>query len=913
MPYETTLIGLLKVRDEELHGRLLHIGEIAKPLLSYAQGKFPYYTPHDFFHSETVQENLDWIIPDTIKESMNSYEIFFLLVAAWMHDWGMLGTSEEDPDMIRKNHHIRTESNFEKLYDKLGLTEHEALIAGRISKGHRKVDLYSDEYREMTFRQGVCVRTRFLAALLRLADETDITHSRTPEIIYYTINPSDNSEEEFKKHLSITGIGQLDEKHKIYISAIARDRMGAEAIRKLVTKIQNELNTIKSILSQNGVVIDTIDLMMEARGFIDKPIGFEINRNKIVNLLIGKHLYARSDVAIRELIQNALDSCYTKFLTEVEYLPKILIEKDETSLTITDNGIGMSFYEAKHFLSNIGDTFYQSKDLQAILKNKSYDPISNFGIGILSAFLIADRLVIDTKKDGQEGCLFTITALGQQWKYEKGCMENSGTKIKLLLNPTGKTIDLEKSLNEYFIALDIPLWVRVNGHEPYQFTNSWSTKEITKRFLVDKYTGDHIEGKLIIEVNTPDFSAILVKFNDYFIKQVVIFNRGIFVNRYPERALNGGYGVFINLKKNIVDFHVSRENIIQNSKWYALLHNVYNTILDRIRTTICDNNSDAFVMYLSNMIDYRFSLNLSPVEELLEKEPFLHSFYKCALYPVVSEKGTEYSSLSDLLGANDNVFFKCASARYTDDAKLFQESLNSKVVLMPYHLPTISDIKGNAKEYTGFIKYLCIQHGKKYRERDLRMVLLENAVQDINEYKSICPSNVRFATFGKLKPLIVVLEFPLVSEEYKYLGSAYWGNQLLFWELINPERKDEYRRVFETFKKLECIKLVKEHVVLLDSSDPFINMILKNEGKFTTEQTKLILRYFKYLSFLPWILCNLESCQIFIEVLDRMEEEIASLISIDRPPCLFNRMKPNSSIYIKYFDRYGLNYRMVDA
>ena len=84
------------------------------------------------------------------------------------------------------------------------------------------------------------IRHRFLAALLRIADECDITHNRTHEIIYYSIDPKEQSETEFKKHLSISGIGQLEEKHKIYISAIDRDPKGARALREVPQKIQSE-------------------------------------------------------------------------------------------------------------------------------------------------------------------------------------------------------------------------------------------------------------------------------------------------------------------------------------------------------------------------------------------------------------------------------------------------------------------------------------------------------------------------------------------------------------------------------------------------------------------------------------------------------------------------------------------------
>jgi hypothetical protein len=153
----------------------------------------------------------------------------------------MIGEEKEDPEEIRENHHIRTENYFETKHDLLGFSFHEGQIIGRICKGHRKVDLYSEEFNDITFGQGIRIQTRFLAALLRIADETDVTHSRTPELIYYTVNPSGKSEEEFIKHLNITGIGQLDEPHKIYITAIARDPKGAKTLRELRSKIQQEL------------------------------------------------------------------------------------------------------------------------------------------------------------------------------------------------------------------------------------------------------------------------------------------------------------------------------------------------------------------------------------------------------------------------------------------------------------------------------------------------------------------------------------------------------------------------------------------------------------------------------------------------------------------------------------------------
>lgn len=89
MSYVRALRKILEDKDSKLNGKLLNIERIAESLLTYTAGKFPYYTPHDFVtHSRNVEENLNWIIDDCAKENMNPSEIFFLLVAAWLHDWG---------------------------------------------------------------------------------------------------------------------------------------------------------------------------------------------------------------------------------------------------------------------------------------------------------------------------------------------------------------------------------------------------------------------------------------------------------------------------------------------------------------------------------------------------------------------------------------------------------------------------------------------------------------------------------------------------------------------------------------------------------------------------------------------------------------------------------------------------------
>lgn len=133
-----------------------------------------------------------------------------------------------------------------------------------------------------------------------------------------------------------------------------------------------------------------------------------LNKNQIIDLLMGTELYGKPEVALRELIQNSIDACLVRErLSKVwgeEYTPQIQVSfysKDNVDyLEIYDNGIGMDQYIIDNFYSNVGSSFYKSREFYELMSdaNIHYKPISRFGIGILSCFMVSDSLEVDTKR-----------------------------------------------------------------------------------------------------------------------------------------------------------------------------------------------------------------------------------------------------------------------------------------------------------------------------------------------------------------------------------------------------------------------------------------------------------------------------------------------------------------------------------
>ena len=155
---------------------------------------FPFYTLHDHVHSEAIINNLSAMeLPNLITETpLNKYELFLLCSAAYLHDVGMIEEKDEDKkesaesgisvtDIIRNRHHERSYEHIKRFQFRLYLDEFEARNLAIVSKGHRKENLYENpEYKPTIYPADptYTIRLDLLAALLRIADELDISYKR---------------------------------------------------------------------------------------------------------------------------------------------------------------------------------------------------------------------------------------------------------------------------------------------------------------------------------------------------------------------------------------------------------------------------------------------------------------------------------------------------------------------------------------------------------------------------------------------------------------------------------------------------------------------------------------------------------------------------------------------------------------
>ena len=118
--------------------------------------------------------------------------------------------------------------------------------------------------------------------------------------------------------------------------------------------------------------------------------------------LLAKHLYSEPDIFLRELIQNAHDAIVMRQAVDRDHAGRIDVDYDvgTSTIRVTDNGIGLDEADIRKFLAVIGATNKREHREHVIATGRHHtnDVIGQFGIGMLSAFVVADCVTVDTLK-----------------------------------------------------------------------------------------------------------------------------------------------------------------------------------------------------------------------------------------------------------------------------------------------------------------------------------------------------------------------------------------------------------------------------------------------------------------------------------------------------------------------------------
>ena len=209
-----------------------------------------------------------------------------------------------------------------------------------------------------------------------------------------------------------------------------------------------------------------------------ETLGFQTEVRQLLKLMIHS-LYSNKEIFLRELISNASDAAdklrfealsQPDLLGEDELAIRIELDKDKRQLSLVDNGIGMSRAE---LIDNLG-TIARSgtaEFLEQMTGDQQHDAklIGQFGVGFYSAFIVADKVTVETRRAGGDTGVRWESAGEGEFTIEEIEREERGTRVTLHLKDDeaefAESFRIEALIRKYSDHIGFPVSLHVAGED----------------------------------------------------------------------------------------------------------------------------------------------------------------------------------------------------------------------------------------------------------------------------------------------------------------------------------------------------------------------------------------------------------------------------------------------------------------
>ena len=185
---------------------------------------------------------------------------------------------------------------------------------------------------------------------------------------------------------------------------------------------------------------------------------FKAEAKKVMDLMINS-IYTNKEIFLRELISNAsdaLDKIYYKDLksdsetNKEDYYIEIIPNSENRTLTVYDTGIGMNEEDLKENLGTIAKSGTQSFK-EPVENSDIKDLIGQFGVGFYSAFMVADKIIVRSKKYGEDKAYEWVSENADGFEISEIEKENHGTEIILFLKENTEDENYDDYLDQFRI------------------------------------------------------------------------------------------------------------------------------------------------------------------------------------------------------------------------------------------------------------------------------------------------------------------------------------------------------------------------------------------------------------------------------------------------------------------------------
>lgn len=371
----------------------------------------------------------------------------------------------------------------------------------KVCESHHLDDLYDvkkypvDQYYGSS--EGERANVQFAAILLRTVDLLHVTRDRTPSVAFRVFNPADPiSQNEWAKQSAVRAVVPMKGIDKdgtpsdsapqdtIAVHATFTNENGFFGLTSYLKYAADQLRKSHEWAQRSNAscgtkyffpwkIIDTT--RVEARGFLTEPFQFTIDQEKVLDLLTGHTLYNDTNVVLRELVQNSIDAVRLKHGSKAPHDGRVEIrwDSEERTLEVCDNGTGMTQGVIENNLLRAGSSLYQDPEFRK--KNRDFNPISRFGIGVLSTFMVADQVEIITchpeEKEARQLSLrsvhgqYLVRTLDKNQEVPERIRPH-GTIVKLTLRPSAELKNVTRTAQHWVVIPGCHVILQEGNGEP---------------------------------------------------------------------------------------------------------------------------------------------------------------------------------------------------------------------------------------------------------------------------------------------------------------------------------------------------------------------------------------------------------------------------------------------------------------
>jgi len=361
---------------------------------------------------------------------------------------------------------------------------------------------------------------------------------------------------------------------------------------------------------------------------------FDAEIGKVLNLMIHS-IYTNKEIFVRELISNASDACdKLRYLAQTdnnllgddpELKVSIKINKEARTVSIIDNGIGMNKQDLKENLGTIAKSGTQSFIEQLSGDSKKDNMlIGQFGVGFYSAFMVADKITVTSKKAGEEGVyVWSSDGAGEYTIADSDADLKRGTEVLLHVKESEENFldhfKLKHIVKNYSDHIAIPiyftdddgvankvnsssaLWMRSkNEIQPEQYKEFYKTVSFSTD---DPWLMMHNKNEGAVEFTNLLFIPSVKTFDLFhpdrrcrvklYIKRVFITDENIDIVPQYMRFLRGV------VDSEDLPLNISRETLQHNSTIEKIKNSIAKRVLSELKKKK-DESSDEYLVFWNN-------------------------------------------------------------------------------------------------------------------------------------------------------------------------------------------------------------------------------------------------------------------------------------------------------------------------